>query len=343
MKKTIILSAFYMLMNASIAQNFNLIKTDSLMFQFKEGFMEIKLQRFTDRYDSSLMEMSARLLSLWPEITQNSDGKIPYEIRYIRNGLTGEFLKTYNEAEEETNDWGIQKLNMVNIRTMRPRGDWRIYLADMDRHISFVLLAHDSNNIKRLLQKNLTGKHAKYAEVLKNTRKTDCYFGYIIDTNRNDALNIFRMQQGIQKISVKSSAGLGFNGNQFLVNLSQEFSYIHYRDLTPKYKLGIATSAYFGKSMFTSESDSASISNLSMIQGKFAWLYSSQKPWFGFKLGLGLSNSAVSTISGLSFISYGLTLENTRLIDFDLDFFLTFGNSRFPYPGTIMLTAKLPF
>lgn len=346
MKNTILFLAFAMLGRMGFAQDFNLVDSDSLNLQYSEGFIEIHMQDYKNRYDSSYLKMSTRILEILPQIIEKNEDVMPHEIRYIYNEHSGEYVKIYNEAEEETNSWDLQKAQMWNLRAMRPRGPWRVYIADQENHITFIVLAQDSLNLIKLLQKNICEKRNLYMQNYSQTSKRkdgDPYFMQITDTAANGQLGYYIMYQKINKYVGKIAVGLATNTESSFIALNWELSRLFYSNYTPKYKLGISSHLFAGPNR--NSGDSSKLTGLNLFEVKLAYLQNN-KPWLGVKVGVGAADYGNVARHHVTAIAYGLSFENTRFADFDLDLIIPIKNKYGFQPvfgPRAMLSLKLPF
>ncbi len=346
MKNTLLFLAFAMLGRMGFAQDFNLVDSDSLNLHYPEGFIEIHMEDYKHRYDSSYLKMSSRILELLPQIIEKNEDVMPHEIRYIYNEHSGEYIKIYNEAEEESNSWELQKALMWNIRAMRPRGPWRVYIADQEKGFTFIILAQDSLNLIKLLNKNICENYTKYGAEIKRFSKPkngDPYFIQITDTSSTGQAGYYIHSQKINKYVGKVAIGLATNTESSFIALNWELSRLIYSKYTPKYKLGICSHLFVGPNR--NSSDSTKMSGLNLFELKLSYLQN-DKPWLGVKIGIGSADYGNMLIHSVKTIAYGMSFENTRFADFDLDLIIPIKNKYGFQPAfgpRAMLSLKLPF
>lgn len=338
--KRILFSVFSAILwtNYAHAQNFNLPVYDSVSLVLTDGAINVRTFRYENRYDSFFMEAREELDRQKERLIAANNGFFPPEIRMYK--MTGRWeIKIFAEAEPYNP--GIEEEKKFVLSGL-PRPDYKIVFYDLfDVRIHsdrIILTAEDSVKMQALLKTDMSYWRNQVLNKKNNDKKSVLRSYWRV---RNDSLYpspYFHSNSYNRKEHLTSRLyfGPGISIDGFYLNTFLDYGYVIYDSYRqPALRMGLYTSASYGTS-FVSDSVGWKANTFTTFGAKVS-LYNNGKNnlWTGIKTGV-----AYQTLEGRrrQFFNLGFSFDNTRLLDYDIDFFFSSGDR-----SKIMLTVKLPF
>lgn len=321
------------------AQNFNLPVFDSLSLILDNGAITISTFRYEDRYDTFFEKAREEFFKQKEKIVKANEGYLPAEVRLYKTWKKWD-IRVFAEPGPYNPD---VEQESIYVQNGRPRPNYTIVFCDLDNERIYgnriILTAEDSTKMMALLSTDLAGWRTVFLKHKKEGDRKDVYRSYW--QIRKDSLypNSYYHSNSYQhKDRFVSRFGIGpsMTNSGFYISTHIDIGYVfydYYRQ--PVLKLGIFSTTSVGSSLLN-DTSGWQTNGINSYGLKVAFFSNGKNYiWPGFRVGLANQKTHEKQ---QNYFMFGLSLDNARLFDYNLDFFVSKKDN-----FRAMLSVKFPF
>lgn len=336
MKKQLLLVLFIALWGTFVhAQNFDIPTHDSFSLVLTEGQITTVTFRFQNRFDSFFMEAREEFYNQKSKLLAANNGLMPAELRFYKT-FQGWQIRMFSEAEPYNPTIAQEKILVLDGS---PKPNYKMVYVDLTTtqlpHYQFILTASDSANMIKLLSVNMSYWRSQLLEMQgkKNSNLVNHFYKIIkLDSIKSYTAVYERKTHFTSRVSF----GPSITADGFYLSSNVEFGYVFY----DKYRQPTLKAGFYlqsgGGAMLVKDSADWRQSFMSSYGLRLSFLNGKNALWPGFKFGT--ANIRTGENSTTRYNNFGVCFDNTRLFDYELDFFFKKGKD-----PIYMLTAKFAF